>query len=935
MEEFAKLVIQVRSEDVAEAEKRLRELGLKSQLAERATDSLGDSWGKMKKIALGLAAAYGTVAAAIAPLRKIVEVQRAFDVLNASLITATGSADNANLAFEAIAEFAASTPYDIDQITNAFIKLVNYGLDPSEKALYSYGNTAAAMGKTLEQLVDAVASATTGEFEALKSFGIKARTQGDEISFVFRGIETRVENSAKAIEGYLLGLGQTEFAGAMQARIGTLDDTILALDEQWNQLWLDVARNGAGDAIAEQIQLAVDAVIWLRQDLADGALLARIESITSGFGGWAESLREASKEFGEFMDNSQKEGNETSKFLLNVFRQMPQNVLALLKLVTAAWTGIFLEAKAGFSLQLTLIKEFLALIVQASVDTGKVFWANLTDPMSAKDNMKAYFEKLGDSISKFGSKAQGGLNEYQRSVQGARAGAIEVMNSALDQWDATNKAQEAAWARAKALREQGDAARAAAAEEKELYTWLAEIYGLNMGDRLSGFGLGGDLKILSEQQRNKLERLQDGFDEEKKLERKMNEDLQLLADARAANEIKTDEELYAQQRALFDRFKVDLVKANEDKVERLTDTYNTDQKQLKETLDLKQISEETFQARSKENWANYVRQMATLGAAGQNAVGSNVFGSNDTSTTPASEQATAAIEEAFQARADKILELESGLNKAIAEGRMSQVEALQAQLLLEEDALAQSYDRRREAILANTKTTEEEKAALVANLNSKYLVRSRELETMRNQQTVNASESLFSSLADIAKASAGEQSGIYKTLFAASKAFAIADAIIKIQQGIAAAAATPWPANIAAMASVAAATASIVSNIQATTMTFAGAYEHGGMIPSGQYGLVGEAGPELVRGPAQVTSARRTAELGGGGGSSIPQNVNVVVHNYGTDSAEVVEKDTADGKQIEVIIGRVKNEIAGGIRSGGTPISRALEQSYGLRRGVA
>ncbi|NMS30993.1 hypothetical protein, partial [Vibrio parahaemolyticus] len=44
---------------------------------------------------------------------------------------------------------------------------------------------------------------------------------------------------------------------------------------------------------------------------------------------------------------------------------------------------------------------------------------------------------------------------------------------------------------------------------------------------------------------------------------------------------------------------------------------------------------------------------------------------------------------------------------------------------------------------------------------------------------------LFGSMADVAETFAGEQSGIYKAMFAASKAFAIAESIIKIQQGIA------------------------------------------------------------------------------------------------------------------------------------------------------
>jgi phage-related tail protein len=42
---------------------------------------------------------------------------------------------------------------------------------------------------------------------------------------------------------------------------------------------------------------------------------------------------------------------------------------------------------------------------------------------------------------------------------------------------------------------------------------------------------------------------------------------------------------------------------------------------------------------------------------------------------------------------------------------------------------------------------------------------------------------------------------------------------------------------------------------------FAGMYDSGGYIPRGQVGIAGENGPELINGPAYVTSRRRTAAL--------------------------------------------------------------------------
>jgi uncharacterized membrane protein YqgA involved in biofilm formation len=47
------------------------------------------------------------------------------------------------------------------QFINAFIKLKALGLQPSKEALTSYGNTATAMGKSLDQMIEAVADAST------------------------------------------------------------------------------------------------------------------------------------------------------------------------------------------------------------------------------------------------------------------------------------------------------------------------------------------------------------------------------------------------------------------------------------------------------------------------------------------------------------------------------------------------------------------------------------------------------------------------------------------------------------------------------------------------------------------------------------------------------------------------------------------------------
>ncbi len=168
--------------------------------------------------------------------REVISVNRSFDVLRATLETVTGSAEAAEVAFSRIKEFAAETPYDVEQATESFIKLKAMGLDPSIKSLQSYGNTASAMGKDLNMMIEAVADAATGEFERLKEFGIKARSQGDQVTFTFRGVSKTIQKEAGAIEDYLRQIGESDFAGAMEKRAKTLDGAISNLGDSWTNL---------------------------------------------------------------------------------------------------------------------------------------------------------------------------------------------------------------------------------------------------------------------------------------------------------------------------------------------------------------------------------------------------------------------------------------------------------------------------------------------------------------------------------------------------------------------------------------------------------------------------------------------------------------------------------------------------------------------------
>jgi hypothetical protein len=153
-------------------------------------------------------------------------------------------------------------------------------------------------------------------------------------------------------------------------------------------------------------------------------------------------------------------------------------------------------------------------------------------------------------------------------------------------------------------------------------------------------------------------------------------------------------------------------------------------------------------------------------------------------------------------------------------------------------------------------------------------------------------------------------------MFAVSKAFSIAESIVAIQTGIAKAAANPWPANLAAMASVAAATSGIISTIASTNPSFEGGGFTGYGSRSG--GIDGRGGFAAVLHPNETVIDHTK-----GGG-------NVVV-NIMTQPDMQVEKNERKGPDGQTMIDvMIKNSFD---RLAGTgQLDRTMKSNYGVGR---
>ena len=318
MSEYAKLVISV---DSTQARKADKDLGALEKSASSLTSGLGKMIGPLVSVATAMAA-----------LNKASDVQRQFDVLNAGLITATGSSEKAAQAFKALQSFAQKTPYDLNQAVKGFTQLVNLGLTPSEKALTAYGNTASAMGKDLNQMIEAVADAATGEFERLKEFGIKAKTSGNDISLTFQGVTTKIGNNASEIEKYLTALGENQFAGAMQLRMNTLDGAVANLGDTWDTTFRLINEAGLGDIMQQSVRDVTASLDELNAMLASGEMEGYLEASAVAWSGWSRDVTESVDTVSVFLNETWGDwgdgAKDASKGMYLGFKEFPAEIRA-------------------------------------------------------------------------------------------------------------------------------------------------------------------------------------------------------------------------------------------------------------------------------------------------------------------------------------------------------------------------------------------------------------------------------------------------------------------------------------------------------------------------------------------------------------------------------------------------------------------------------
>jgi hypothetical protein len=218
----------------------------------KSTNALSSSFSNLGKTVGGLFAADILLSFG----KSIISTTAEFQKMEAVLTTTLGSKSAAQVAMQDIVEFASKTPFQVNELTDAFVKLANRGFRPTLAQMTSLGDLASSTGKSFDQLTEAALDAMTGEFERLKEFGIRASSEGDRVKFTFKGVTTEVQKTDAAIQDYLISLGQAEgVSGSMAAISETVGGQISNLEDNFTQLQLAIGTSSSG-LISSVLQLS-------------------------------------------------------------------------------------------------------------------------------------------------------------------------------------------------------------------------------------------------------------------------------------------------------------------------------------------------------------------------------------------------------------------------------------------------------------------------------------------------------------------------------------------------------------------------------------------------------------------------------------------------------------------------------------------------------
>jgi len=255
------LIIQIKA-DTKQLKKELKQIEAKIKVTGAtggAAFGMGAAGlgGKLKKLAGPLA--IGAVAVGMAKMTSVIAgVGSQFEDLKDSLDTVFGSMEAGDVAMQRVFDFAQKTPFQIETATKAFIALKSAGIEPSNRMMQVFADTASTSTDQLgvfEALVRTVQRSASGglgleELNMIMDRGIDVLgILNDELGLSKDEIAKfgATAEGAKLITDALINGLERKFGGAMETKMDNLSTKTSNMTIAFKQLADEVFKSGLGE----------------------------------------------------------------------------------------------------------------------------------------------------------------------------------------------------------------------------------------------------------------------------------------------------------------------------------------------------------------------------------------------------------------------------------------------------------------------------------------------------------------------------------------------------------------------------------------------------------------------------------------------------------------------------------------------------------------
>tara|TARA_R100001460_G_scaffold26146_1_gene52771 strand:- start:3102 stop:5327 length:2226 start_codon:yes stop_codon:yes gene_type:complete len=321
-----------------------------------------------------------------AAIRSIINTTAKFQDLRTALTSVTGSAEGGAEAFAFISKFATQTQFGVDELTETFIKLKAAGIDPTQKLLTTFTDTAAVTTDqlgSLQAITDLFARSISG------GLGLEDLNRlADRGVPVFRILEEQLgltrlevskfgqttEGAAKVRDALVRGLNQS-FGGATAERVKNLSTQMSNLGIAFTN-----AQDVLGQGFSVELGNALDGITNFTVENEE-----LIRSIGEGLGA---ALGATTKGFKNLFDNAE--------LLRNIFTALIAIKLATVLSTITVSTKTLTTAFA--ILNSTMAKNPFLIIGGVAVTAIALFGKKLQDLTNTTDLARQIQEKYTDEL---------------------------------------------------------------------------------------------------------------------------------------------------------------------------------------------------------------------------------------------------------------------------------------------------------------------------------------------------------------------------------------------------------------------------------------------------------------------------------------------------------------------------------------------------------